>query len=135
MKVYFALCLAADPGEGGTVSGPGTYCLGEEIPIEATAHEGWAFAAWTGDTLHTDDPLASQTNVTMPAGDVTLTASFASLPLAEGTVTDLLEGHTLAGAYVGVYCPDWEQLRGEALTNSQGHYHIRIKQCRILLLI
>lgn len=41
------LTLDADPVEGGTVEGAGTYSHGQNVTISATPHEGYNFISWT----------------------------------------------------------------------------------------
>ena len=72
----FELTLSSDPPDGGDVSGAGSYQEGEEVGLTATANQGWEFVQWTGDTDHMDDPLNATATVTIPAGNVTLTANF-----------------------------------------------------------
>lgn len=51
--------VIADAAEGGTVSGGGTYGLGDECTITATPNSGWRFVGWkvTGeDAIFTTEP-------------------------------------------------------------------------------
>ncbi len=75
-QATYTLTLNADPEEGGSVDGEGEYYFGEEVNISATPEENWVFLNWSGDTDYVDDPNAAETKVTMPAGDVELTANF-----------------------------------------------------------
>ncbi|MFP4199783.1 MAG: S-layer homology domain-containing protein [Clostridia bacterium] len=48
--------VSASPPEGGTVSGTGSYAVGEEITVQATAVSGYEFDKWTeGDTEVSSD--------------------------------------------------------------------------------
>ena len=49
----YTITATADPTEGGTVSGAGTYDDGTEITLTATANEGYTFVNWTkgGETV------------------------------------------------------------------------------------
>lgn len=49
---------------------------GATLHLEAIAAEGWAFNHWSGHTEYIDDPENASANITMPAADVSLTASF-----------------------------------------------------------
>ncbi len=73
----FTLMLSACPKEAGIVYGEGEYKSGDEVTIsvESTC-ECWHFCCWYGDTEHVDDIYSTTPTVTMPAKDITLTASF-----------------------------------------------------------
>jgi hypothetical protein len=58
-------------------SGDGSYSMGTVVPIAAdTAPVGKAFKEWTGDIAAVADVNAADTSVTMPAGSVTVTATY-----------------------------------------------------------
>ena len=82
----FQLELAADPAEGGAVSGAGVYQLGEDVDIEAVPEYGWEFVEWTGDTDPLADVTVAEAAFEMPANDLSLTANFNALPLYEVTL-------------------------------------------------
>ena len=42
-RIYYTVTLSANPSEGGTVSGGGTYAAGTKVTISATANEGYEF--------------------------------------------------------------------------------------------
>ncbi len=42
----FDIAVSANPSEGGTVSGTGTYSYGESCTVTATANEGYTFVNW-----------------------------------------------------------------------------------------
>jgi len=76
------LTTNADPAEGGTVTGAGTYDCSTIVDVEAIPEDGWGFTEWSGDlggdtnptTIHMDD-------------DKTVTANFAPIgPTYELTV-------------------------------------------------
>ena len=71
----YAVTLAADPAEGGTVSGAGEYDVGNEVTVTATPATGFAFINWTAG----ESEVASETSYTfsMPAKDRSLVANFA----------------------------------------------------------
>jgi len=75
-QIPYTLTLEADPEEGGNVEGEGEYYFGEEVDITATPEENWVFLNWSGDTDYVDDIEAAETTVTMPAGDIELSANF-----------------------------------------------------------
>ena len=73
--VYYTLSLAVCPEGAGTVTGQGEYTEGEEVPLTATANEGWEFVNWTdGDGAEISN--RADFTYTIPAYDVTLTANF-----------------------------------------------------------
>ncbi|MEE4175996.1 MAG: T9SS type A sorting domain-containing protein [Bacteroides sp.] len=73
---YNQLSLLADPPEGGTLTGEGSYAFGEAVTITATPNTNFVFQHWTGDTEYLDDPDEATATVTMPAAPLTLTAHF-----------------------------------------------------------
>ena len=64
---------------GGSVVAPAeeisTYDAGTVVELVATAHDGYKFQAWTGDTEDIADANSTSTTVTMN-GDYTITADF-----------------------------------------------------------
>ena len=67
--VNYTITVVANPSNGGTVSGGGTYTVGSSQQISATANSGWTFTGWS-------DGGAQTHNVTVPAGGATYTANF-----------------------------------------------------------
>jgi len=58
-------------------AGSGDYDEGEVVGISANPPaSGKAFAMWIGDTLYVDDTNAPSTTVTMPASDISVTATY-----------------------------------------------------------
>ncbi len=98
----FSLTLVAEPEEGGTLSGSGTYEAGESVTVTATANEGYEFVNWT----HQGSEVSSETSYTfdMPAEDYALTAHFSEVEPDGYTLSlsaDPEEGGTVSGA--GIY--------------------------------
>ncbi len=73
---YNQLSLLADPPNGGTLTGEGSYAYGETITITAAPNNNFVFQHWTGDTDYISDPQQATAVVTMPAEPITLTAHF-----------------------------------------------------------
>ena len=97
----YALTLAADPAEGGTVSGAGEYEAGTEVSVEATASEGWKFVAWMSES----DTVSKEAGYVFTiVSDTALTALFAEAeePQPEmytlALTADPAEGGTVSGA-------------------------------------
>ena len=62
-------------------SGGGTYSAGTEVSIQADdPAEGKMFDKWTGDTTYVADVNSASTTVTMPEENVTIAATYTSLP-------------------------------------------------------
>ena len=69
----YTVALAAQPTDGGTVQGAGTYDEGTQVTITATANTGYDFQYWLeGDNQITANPYTFTIN-----GNVTYTAVFA----------------------------------------------------------
>ncbi|MBW6496745.1 MAG: T9SS type A sorting domain-containing protein [Bacteroidales bacterium] len=73
---YNQLSLLADPPNGGTLTGEGSYAFGETITITATPNTNFVFQHWSGDTNYLNDTQETTAVVTMPAAPITLTAHF-----------------------------------------------------------
>jgi len=97
----YSLTLVASPSAGGTVNDvSGSYHLGDNITVIATAASGYNFINWTkGGTIVSAD---AQFVYTMPSEDVTLTANFELIPTYTVTFTVInsenipIEGATVA---------------------------------------
>ena len=81
-------------------TGSGDYEENTVVEITAVIPSGKIFAAWTGDTSYIDNVNAATAHVTMPAVDVTVTATFKEPPAntfsISGTVTgDVTENITV----------------------------------------
>jgi uncharacterized repeat protein (TIGR02543 family) len=93
--IDYQLTLSAAPEAGGTVSGAGTYNMGETVEVSASPASGYRFVSWT-DTENTLISSAATFSSAMPASDVSLTANFelidyqltlSAAPEAGGTVS------------------------------------------------
>ncbi len=73
--IDYVVTVAVDPENAGTVTGDGTYNMGDEVTLEATPNEGYAFDHWAdeADNALTDDPVYT---FIMPQNNVLLTAYF-----------------------------------------------------------
>ena len=65
-----AITVVANPTNGGTVKGGGTYVGGVTPQISASANIGWEFMGWS------DGNLQNQRTVTVPVDGLTYTANF-----------------------------------------------------------
>jgi len=88
----YALSITAAPGVGGAATdetGGSPYAAGAEVSIKAVANPGYSFVSWTALAGDFDDENAEETNFTMPAQNVTVTAHFeeVSTPPEVPTVT------------------------------------------------
>jgi len=74
--------------EGAGASGTGYYIENDIVTIKAGTVSGKQFMEWTSDvTVTFDDPYSGETFFTMPASEVTVTASFEPLPSVTYKVT------------------------------------------------
>jgi hypothetical protein len=74
-QTKFELAASVVPVGAGTVSGTGTFFMGDEVGLTASANEGYTFEAWKdsgGGVVSTQAVYAFY----MPASDVTLVAHF-----------------------------------------------------------
>ena len=79
----------------GTVKGMGVYAKGKKVTLKATAVKGWVFSGWyDGDDLVSR--LASYV-LTMPEGDVNLSARFISVSEDKAAIRLAVDGTALSG--------------------------------------
>jgi subtilase family serine protease len=74
------LAVAASPVVGGTVTGGGTFGIGESREVTATANPGYFFVRWN------DGNTSAVRTVVVPAGGVSYTATFEATPVEAGLV-------------------------------------------------
>ena len=84
------LTVQANPANGGNVSGGGTYVVGSNATLSATASNSWQFVAWN------DGVTNALRTVVMPPGGAIYTANFSAL----GNVA-VLASPTNGGSVVG----------------------------------
>lgn len=72
----YTITTTADPAEGGTVSGAGTYNEGESVTLTATTNEGYKFVSWTKN----GSEVSTNSSYTLTVSeDVNYTANFTSV--------------------------------------------------------
>lgn len=91
-KITYAVTTVADPAEGGTTSGDGTYDIGADATVKATASAGYLFTGWYENDAKVSDDAEYTFKV---AGNHTLTAKFIkdSPSVIMYTVTTKAEGN------------------------------------------
>ena len=88
----YEIKATANPSEGGTVTGAGTYTHGTEVTLTATADFDYEFVNWTvgGEVVSTDNPY-----VFTASEDLDLVANFAEI----SQTSDTLSGKFSTGKY------------------------------------
>lgn len=88
--------VSANPSDGGSVSGGGTYTQGTSCTVSATANGGYTFNNWTENGT----VVSTSTNYTFTVnGNRTLVANFTQIPTYTISVTaDPTNGGTVTGA-------------------------------------
>jgi len=82
-------------------SGDGNYLEGTQVVVTAdTAPSGQEFDSWTGDITNLSDPNSASTTLTMPAANVTITASYRDLPTGGGGIVWLEDFEDLSNGTV-----------------------------------
>ena len=103
------ITVQANPGNGGTVTGSGTYPVGTNFPITATAYNGWTFTGWS------DGNTQSPHTITVSATNFTYIATFVHQTATIGVVASPVSGGTVGGA--GTY-PVGTNVQITAMANS-----------------
>jgi hypothetical protein len=106
------VALSAEPINGGTVSGAGSYPVGKAVDIRATPFQNWSFTRWQ-DNL-TNNPRT----ITVPSGSILFTATFLTNTPPEPANTNgtvLLDWSPVAAAFK--YIASWG-VASRVYTNS-----------------
>ena len=72
-KDSYTITVSADPAEGGTVTGSGSYSKGTLVTLNAIPNSGWHFVGWYNGSIQTS---SSASDPHLVIADVTLTAKF-----------------------------------------------------------
>ena len=90
----YTISVAANPNNGGTVSGGGTYTYGQSCTVSATAAQGYSFVNWRENGTH----VTSQADYTFSVnGDRNLEAYFSSQSYSITASADPTEGGVVTG--------------------------------------
>ncbi len=85
-------------------TGDGNYAPGTSVNISATIPSGQVFSGWTGHVWYLADPNAANTSLTIPNGDVTVTATFdtVSTTYALNVQNGTGDGNYAPGTFVNI---------------------------------
>lgn len=98
MQDTCVIAVVADPIEGGTVTGAGTYNVGATVTLTATANENYAFVNWTLNGVE----VGTQATYSFTASvDAEYVAHFVSTVATVNAIADPANAGTITGA--GVY--------------------------------
>ena len=86
--------LISDPTNGGVVTGGGTFTVGSQVEVLATANDGWTFTGWN------DGNTQNPRTITVPSNAVAYVASFATNTAAITLVAVPSSGGTVSGSGV-----------------------------------
>ncbi len=86
------LTVTANPSNAGTVSGGGTYAVGSNVLLSATASNGWAFTSWNGGA--TNNPWL----VAVLSGGAAYTANFSRVDSVGDGIPDWWRTQYFGGA-------------------------------------
>ncbi len=117
-SLVHTVTVSADPAEGGTVTGGGTYSDGQSAKLTATANSGYIFSGWYKDGSKVSSNINFSFNVTE---DATYTAKFSKLTMGHivNVSADPAEGGTVSGG--GTYS-DGQTAALTATPNSGWHF-------------
>jgi uncharacterized repeat protein (TIGR02543 family) len=82
--VTYTIATSANPANGGSVSGAGTYNSGSVVTLTATPATGYTFTGWSGDAAGT----SLTTTVTMN-GNKSVVANFQAIPVSYTLATSV----------------------------------------------
>ena len=97
--VYYTLTLIANPTDGGTLTGAGTYEAGTSVTVTATAATGYEFNNWTENgsvvstsdsytfTISGDRTLVANFNVVIPSLNILSIGDYTAMSGAETTIS------------------------------------------------
>ncbi len=89
----FDIAVSANPSEGGTVSGTGTYSYGESCTVTATANEGYTFVNW----MENNEVVSTEATYSFAVtNDRTLVANFNLNSYLVTAAPNPVEGGTVA---------------------------------------
>ena len=91
----YEITATANPTEGGTVSGSGTYDYGASVTLTATANEGYTFQNWAKDGEIVSTEASYSFEVT---GDASYVANFALNSYEITAMANPTEGGTVSGS-------------------------------------
>lgn len=91
----YTISASANPTNGGTVTGGGTYTQGQSCTVKAIANDGYAFTNWTenGNEVSTDTDYVFTVN-----GNRTLVANFTQQQYTITAIADPLIGGNVTGS-------------------------------------
>ena len=101
LPMEYTVTVAANPVEGGTVAGGGTYLQGETCTLTAEAAEDYQFIHWTenGEVVSTDASYSFEVN-----GNRNLVAVFGStIPVSITVSANLARGGSVSGGGAFLY--------------------------------
>ena len=90
----FTIGISADPNEGGTLTGGGTYNYGENCTVVATANEGYDFVDWTENGIAVSTDASYSFTVT---SNRTLVANFVTQTFDVKVSIEPMEAATAIG--------------------------------------
>ena len=99
----YTLTVTANPAEGGTVTGGGTYAYGELVTLTATANEGYEFLNW-------NDGETTASRTVKVTGDVNYVANFVNAATVTYTITALSSNSSLGTVTGGGTYPEGTQV-------------------------
>jgi uncharacterized repeat protein (TIGR02543 family) len=133
--INYTVSLSVEPAGAATLTGAGTYNMGNNISIAAVPAEGYQFVNWTNSngSVVSDNTTYS---FSMPAANISLKANFAEIipdtyhltlqasPVAGGTVSgsgQFEEGEAItlsASAHMGYSFKSWTNGNGQTVSNQ-----------------
>ena len=85
LPTYYTINVTANPTDGGTVTGAGSYAEGTEVTLTATANENYVFVNWTKDDVEVSTNATYSFTVT---DDAAFVANFAQVLTESFTLAD-----------------------------------------------
>lgn len=66
-QITYTVKLSADPADGGTVTGGGTYAAGTKVTISATANDGYEFTKWSDNNTNASREIILNSSLNLTA--------------------------------------------------------------------
>ena len=98
--IGFEVSVSVQPEGAASITGGGTYTMGQTVTVEAIAEAGYRFTGWTGENGNKGSDIPTY-SFSMPPADIHLTANFELIGFE--VIVDIPEGSSANVSGAGTY--------------------------------